>query len=219
MVQTTGLDITVNDNGQVILLAVKVNDATDTNGNHGNDHADQAHTEAAGDHGAEHGGAFPPFDTMQFPSQIFWLVLCFVGLYLVLSRVGLPRVAGIFEAREQKLSSDVNTAKKLQEESEAVKTAYETELATARQNAHQTASAARDTARADADSKRREAEARIAEMVQKSEERIATRKAEALSNLEEIASETAAEIHTVLLGKAPAATKLKSALGSVMTNS
>ena len=48
-----------------------------------------AHTEQPGGHK----GAFPPFDKQTFASQIFWLVICFVALYLLISRIAAPRIA------------------------------------------------------------------------------------------------------------------------------
>ena len=47
-------------------------------------------TEGTEAHG---GGAFPPLDTSTFPSQLFWLVVFFGLLYLLMSKVALPRLA------------------------------------------------------------------------------------------------------------------------------
>ncbi len=41
---------------------------------------------------SEHGRGFPPFDAQSFPSQLFWLVLIFVALYLLMSKLALPRI-------------------------------------------------------------------------------------------------------------------------------
>ena len=49
-----------------------------------------------------HGGAkpqFPPFQKETFASQLIWLAIFFVGLYLLMSRIALPRVGGIIAAR------------------------------------------------------------------------------------------------------------------------
>ena len=50
--------------------------------------------EAAGqmaEHGAEAAG-MPQLDFATFPNQIFWLLVTLVVIYLILSRVVLPRV-------------------------------------------------------------------------------------------------------------------------------
>jgi Plant ATP synthase F0 len=45
------------------------------------------HTEVPGGH-----AVFPPFDTQQFPSQVFWLLVTFILLYVVMAKVALPRI-------------------------------------------------------------------------------------------------------------------------------
>ena len=54
-----------------------------------------AHTEAEGGHG----GAFPPFESSTFASQLVSLAIAFVALYLIVSRIALPRVGGTIDAR------------------------------------------------------------------------------------------------------------------------
>ena len=50
-----------------------------------------AHTEADGGHG----GSFPPFESATFASQLVSLVIAFVALYLIVSRIALPRVGSV----------------------------------------------------------------------------------------------------------------------------
>ena len=42
---------------------------------------------------------FPPFNKETFASQLVWLVIFFVALYVLMSRLALPRIGGIIEAR------------------------------------------------------------------------------------------------------------------------
>ena len=56
------------------------------------------------------GGAFPPFDSTHFASQLFWLAIVFAAIYLLMSRIALPRVADILETRRLKIASDVESA-------------------------------------------------------------------------------------------------------------
>ena len=44
---------------------------------------------------SEHGGGFPPFQKETFASQLVWLVLVFVALYLLMSRIALPQSADL----------------------------------------------------------------------------------------------------------------------------
>jgi len=86
-----------------------------------------AHTE----HPAGH-GAFPPFQSEHFPSQLMWLVVSFVLLYVLMSKVALPRIGSIFAERSRRIGDDLKAAERLKEQSDAAHAAYEKALADAR---------------------------------------------------------------------------------------
>ncbi|MGE3740510.1 MAG: hypothetical protein AB7I59_13525, partial [Geminicoccaceae bacterium] len=65
---------------------------------------------------AEHGGGLPQLDASTFPSQIFWLIVSFATLCWLLSRKALPRVSDILEARQSRISSDLDQAAALRNE-------------------------------------------------------------------------------------------------------
>src|ERR1700724_3890198 len=81
---------------------------------HGGDAKGQqtgAHTEADGGHG----GAFPPFDSTTFASQLVSLLIAFVALYLIVSRIALPRVGSLLDARQNAVEGDLAEAQKLKD--------------------------------------------------------------------------------------------------------
>ena len=55
-------------------------------------------------------GGFPPFKTETFPSQIFWLVVCFAFLFVVLWRVAGPRINGVITSRRSTINADIAAA-------------------------------------------------------------------------------------------------------------
>ena len=77
-----------------------------------------AHTEAPEGH-----RAFPPFEAQHFPSQIFWLAVMFLLLYLLMSRIALPRIASIFAERSKRIGDDLAAAQRFREQSEAANAA------------------------------------------------------------------------------------------------
>ena len=97
---------------------------------------------------SELGGGFPPFAKETFASQLLWLVLVFVALYLLMSRVALPRIGSILEERRQSIDTDLAAAQQLKTESDAAIAAYEKALAEARGRAQTLANEAREKERA-----------------------------------------------------------------------
>ncbi|HER26676.1 MAG TPA: F0F1 ATP synthase subunit B' [Rhodospirillales bacterium] len=78
----------------------------------------------------------PQLDISKFPPQIIWLVLTFTVLYLVMSRVALPRVSQVLEERQRRIEDYLGKAEDLQKEARAAAEAYEESLAEARAEAH-----------------------------------------------------------------------------------
>lgn len=153
-------------------------------------------------HEGGHGGAFPPFDSSTFPSQILWLVVVFALFYTFLKNAVLPRIAGTLEVRRDRIAQDLDQAARMKQESDAAVAAYEQALADARLKANQIGQEARDAAKADADAERREAEAGLDKKLAEAEARIAGIKAGAMKDVGKIAEDTTAAIIEQLVGKA-----------------
>ena len=103
---------------------------------------------AGGAWAAESGGhKFPPLQVETYASQIFWLAIIFVALYLLMARIALPRVGGILENRQQHIDGDLAEAKQLKDSSDAAIAAYEKALADARGRAQALANETREKIR------------------------------------------------------------------------
>jgi F-type H+-transporting ATPase subunit b len=158
-----------------------------------------AHTEVpAGGH------TFPPFDKTTFPSQLFWLAVTFVALYLLMGRIALPRVGSILERRQGRISGDLAEASRLKGESEAAIAAYEKALADARGRAQALVNEQRQRQAADAEKERKALDASLNARIATAEAGIARSKSAAMENLRGIATEAASAIVQRLLGVAPA---------------
>src|SRR3954452_19415802 len=102
--------------------------------------ATNAHTEVPSGGKA----AFPPFAKETFASQLVWLAITFVALYLLISRIAVPRIGGIIEGPARRIEGDFAEAQKLRDESEAALVAYEKALSEARNRAQAIANETRD---------------------------------------------------------------------------
>lgn len=162
--------------------------------------------------GEAHSGAFPPFASETFVSQLIWLAITFGLLYYLMSRVALPRIAGILHDRSSRLAGDLAEAQRMKSEADAAGVAYEASLAEARNRAKGIAQGARDALGQEADAKRRALEADLSERLAASEATIRARTASAMGNVREIAGDTASAIVERLTGQAPDAAALGHAL-------
>lgn len=90
------------------------------------------------DHGAAHAEGkkgLPQFDVTTFPKQIFWLAVTFLFLYVVFSRITLPRIGAMVDGRASKVAADLEAAQRLKDEVEAVRNDYEAAIASAQGDA------------------------------------------------------------------------------------
>lgn len=159
-----------------------------------------------------HGSSFPPFDVTTFPSQLIWLAIAFGALYLLMSRIALPRIANILEERHDRIADDLEEANKLRAESEAAAKAYEAALASARSKAHGIATDTRDKLSAEADAGRKSLEAELAGKLATAEAQISATKTAAMANVRGIAVDAAGAIVNELIGTAPANSAVETAV-------
>ena len=158
-----------------------------------------AHTGADGGHG----GAFPPFDSSTFASQLVSLVIAFVALYVIVSRIALPRVGRVIDARQNAIESDLAAAQKLKDESDTALRAYESELAAARSRAQAISAETREKLSAASEAERKMLEERLSLKLADAEKTIASTREAAMSNVRGIAADAAAAIVQRLTGVVP----------------
>jgi len=178
-------------------------------------HGPEAAHEATEAHGGGEHGAFPPFDPATYGSQLFWLVICFGALYLLMSRVALPRIGSILEERSNRVAGDLAEAGRLKAETDAAIAAYEQALAEARQNAHAIGQRARDAAKAQVDADRAGVEADLQARLDAADQRIGEVKARALTEVDAIAKDAADAIVESLVGRRAGEAEIAAAVQAV----
>jgi F-type H+-transporting ATPase subunit b len=166
---------------------------------HGDAKGATAHTEAEGGHKAP----FPPFQKDTFASQLVSLLIAFVALYLIVSRIALPRVGSLLDERQKKIEGDLAAAQTLRDESDAALKAYESELAAARARAQAIGTETREKLNAASGAGRKTLEERLSVKLAEAEKTIAATRDAAMSNVRGIASDAAIAIVQRLTGLAP----------------
>ncbi len=166
-----------------------------------------SHTEADGS-----GGSFPPFDPSTFPSQLVSLAIAFAALYLIVSRIALPRVGGVIDARQKAIDGDLAEAQRLKDESEGALKTYESELADARSRAQAISAATREKLNAASEAERKTLEDQLSHRLAEAEKTIAATRAGAMRNVRSIAADAAGAIVQRLTGIAPDAKAVETAV-------
>ena len=158
-----------------------------------------ARTEADGGHG----GAFPPFESSTFASQLVSLVIAFVALYLIVSRIALPRVGSVIDARQNAIEGDLAAAQKLKDDSDSALKAYESDLAAARARAQAIGTETREKLNAVAEAERKSLEGKLSAKLAEAEKTIAATREAAMRNVRGIAADAATAIVQRLTGVVP----------------
>lgn len=173
-----------------------------------------ATTEAAGGHGAKPG--LPQLDVTTFPSQLFWLLISFVILYVVIARIAAPKIGGVIAERAGRIKGDLDAAAKAKRDSEAAIAGYDKALADARAKALKTSDELRNTVNAEINAKNDAAAKQLAADTAKAEARIAEMRKNAMARVGEVARETAADVIQKLSGEAANAADVEAAVNAAL---
>ena len=151
-------------------------------------------------------GGMPQLDFSTWGNQIFWLVLALIAIYLILSRVALPRIAAILAERQGTISNDIAAAEDLKSKAADAEAAYDKALVDARAEAQNIIAQSKADMQADLDKAIAKADAQIAKKSAESEKAISEIRAGALENVKAVAKDTVKEIVSAMGGKADAKT-------------
>ena len=131
----------------------------------------------------------PQLDFATFPTQIFWLCITFLLLYLVMWKVVIPRISGVLEERQSRVENDLERAEQLQLEATSVLAAYEDSISNGKLEAQKIIQEA--TLQIAESQAHREAEAleRISAMTAEAEGKINAARNDAIADIRSVAAE------------------------------
>ena len=142
----------------------------------------------------------PQLNVPDMPPQLIWLALTFSFLYLILSRITLPRIASVIEERQTRIQRDLDEAERLKSETDEAINAYEQEMAEARARAKAIARETHEKLADELGKERAAADAEIASRISDAQGRILQTKENAMRQVGAIATNTAAELMKKLAG-------------------
>ena len=135
-----------------------------------------------------------------FPSQMFWLVVTFVGLFLFLRAVALPKVAEVLDARRRKIEGDLEKAAALKTDAEKALAQYQAAIAKGREEAQALLRKVGDDAQAKAAAAQDGLGQKLAAQIKGAEERIEIARKSALANIERVSADLAQAATERLIG-------------------
>lgn len=158
------------------------------------------------------GAGLPQLNLESFPSQIFWLVIAFIVLYLLLDRIALPRISTILEERADAITDDLDRAEEFRRKAEVAEEQYQQALRDARARAQEIAAQNRAEIQKQIDAANARADAEIAARAAEAEKRIAEIREAAMASVEEVARDTALAVVQAVMPEAADETAVDAAV-------
>jgi len=149
---------------------------------------------------AAESGGMPQLNTEFWISQIFWLTLTFGILYVVLSKLILPKISANLELRKSQIQENIEAAEKQRESSEIKLKEYDDIVYKSKLKAKKIFKEAREKVLKDINSKKADLEKQIDEEIKKAEKEIELLKKNAPEKINKIAIETSSELVRKLIG-------------------
>ncbi len=157
----------------------------------------------------------PQLQIGDFAPQIVWLAITFIGLYLFLAKVALPKVGSVLDERAARIAADLAEAQRLKTETEQAIAAYEQALAEARAKAKAIIQQNQAELAKTLDAERTKVEQMLAAKTAAAEAEIEKLKASSLGDIERIAAETAEAIVQQILGTPANPSEIKDAIHNI----
>lgn len=139
-------------------------------------------------------------------NQIFWLAVTLIVIFLILSKIALPRIAAVLAERQGTITNDITAAEELKQKAIDAEEAYNKALADARAEAGRIVAEAKAEIQSELDTEIAKADAEIAAKTAESEKAIAGIREGAMEAVKEVAKDTAKEIVAAMGGSADART-------------
>ena len=149
---------------------------------------------------AAESGGMPQLDPEFWISQIFWLTLTFGILYVVLSKLILPKISANLELRKSQIQENIEAAEKQREDSEAKLKEYDEVVLKSKLEAKNIFKDAREKALKDINSKKEILDEQINEEIKKAEQEIEFLRKSAPEKINRIAIDTSSDLIKKLIG-------------------
>ena len=136
----------------------------------------------------------PQLNPEFWAAQIFWLILTFSSLYLIIWKVFLPKITLSIENRKSRVVNDLDEAQKLKENAEKKLNEYNKIIEESKKEAKKIIEDSKKKLDRDIKNKKQKFNDEIEKELTAAEKEIKDLKKSSISNINNIAAETSAEI-------------------------
>ena len=142
----------------------------------------------------------PQLDTEFWVSQIFWLTITFSILFVLLSKLILPKISANLETRKSLILENISTAEKKRKESESKIKEYNVIIEKSKNEAKDLINQAKERLMKDIKLKKEALEKDLSSEIQKAEVEIREFRDKAPERINKIAIQTSADLLQQLMG-------------------
>ena len=149
---------------------------------------------------AAESGGMPQLNPEFWVSQIFWLIITFGILYVVLSKLILPKISANLETRKSQILENIEAAEKQRKESEQKIEEYEKIVQSSKNEAKNHFKQAKEKILKDINIKKETLNKELDKEIQEAENEILELRSKAPEKIKKIAEETSSDLLQELIG-------------------
>ena len=143
----------------------------------------------------------PQLEITTYPSQIFWLVVSFLILYLIMSRVIIPKISSVIKNRESEIKNNILISEQMYKDTEIINNEYEETKKKIEEEARGIINHLKETTNKKITKNAKLLKKKLEQKLEKSEKEIINKKKKALKEINKISLNLSEEILKKLSNK------------------
>ena len=143
----------------------------------------------------------PQLEITTYPSQIFWLVVSFIILYLIMSRVIIPKISSVIKSRDSEIKNNIHISEQVYKDTEIINNEYEITKKKIESEARSIINHLKETTNKKITTKTDLLKKRLEQKLEKNEQEIIKQKKKTIKEINKISLNISEEILKKLLNK------------------
>ena len=160
----------------------------------------------------------PQLDPKYWASQAFWLVVVFLFLYILSSKIFIPKIKNSLDNRDRKIKDDLGEAKNLKNLSEKKLKEYEVLIENAKKEVQKILQDSKNKLNQDIQNKKKSFETEIEKETEKAQKEIIQLKKDSVKNILKISEDISSNIIEELSGDKLNESSIKAAVSEISKN-